>query len=101
MSITGGMLAAPRPPIYHPDRRALSAGSTRNNVRVVEAPDLPGNPNHVPVAQYISFPLIMAGCALALFAVARYTRFRLLPLIAQGLVFCVLSQCLLRGGGGM
>lgn len=72
-----------------------------DHIRVVEAPDLPGNPNHVPVAQYISFPLIMAGCALALFAVARYTRFRLLALLAQGLVFCVLFQSLLRGGGGM
>jgi hypothetical protein len=69
--------------------------------RAINAPDLPGNPNHVQVTYYGSFCFIMAGCAVGLFAVASYTRFRLQALLAQVLLFFVVFLLLLSSGGGM
>jgi hypothetical protein len=70
-------------------------------LRGVETRHVAGYPNRGQLIYYLGFPMIMAASALALFAVARYTRFRAPALLTQVLVFFVLLPFLLGYGGGV
>ena len=70
-------------------------------LRGVEARHVPGYPNRAQFIYYLAFPMAMAGCALALYAVARFTRFRAPALLIQGFVFFFLLPFLLAYTGGV
>jgi hypothetical protein len=67
----------------------------------VEAQHAHGYPNHGQRTYYLTFPIIMAAFTLALFALARFTRFRTATLFAQVIVFLIVLPFLLSYGGGV
>ena len=60
-----------------------------------------GYPNRAQFTYYLYFPMAMAACALALYLVARFTRFRAPALLIQGLLFFVVFPFLFAYTGGV
>jgi hypothetical protein len=70
-------------------------------LRGLEIRLIPGYPNRGQFIYYLYFPLAMATSALLLYAVARFSRFKALVLVAQSLLFLVLFPFMLAYTGGM
>ena len=70
-------------------------------LRGVEDRHVAGYPNRGQFIYYLHFPIAMAACALALYAVARFTRFRVPALLTQALVFLFLFLFMLAYTGGV
>jgi len=70
-------------------------------LRGLEVQMIPGYPNHGQVMYYLYFPLAMGACALAVYAVARFSRFKKLALLIQALLFLFLFPFMLAYTGGV
>ena len=70
-------------------------------LRGVESQHAAGYPNRAQFIYYLGFPLVMTTCALALYAAARFTRFKVPALLTQALLFFILLPFLLGYGGGV
>ena len=67
----------------------------------VERQQVAGYPSRAQFIYYLTFPLVMAACAVALYACARFTRLGSAAIFSQVLVFLVLLPFLLFYGGGV
>jgi hypothetical protein len=67
----------------------------------VERQHVAGYPSRAQFIYYLGFPLVMAACALALYAFARFTRLGSAAIFSQVLVFFVLLPFLFFYGGGV
>jgi len=70
-------------------------------LRGVEHQHVAGYPNRGQFIYYLWFPLAMAACAVALYVIARNTRFRAPAILAHALMFFVLLFFLFGYGGGV
>jgi len=70
-------------------------------LRGVENQHVANYSNRGQFIYYLAFPLLMTTCALALYAAARYTRFREAALFGQTLVFVAVFPFLVGYGGGV